>query len=399
MKGTLPLTLTASLMAVAMNASLAAQEVDLTIKPAADQALRYTISSKSAIDRQNETLVNGEAPNFGGGGGRGGRGGFGGANGTTKIDTTLVFDEGREGSQTWRAYQKAESTVETPGADGEANEQTIQGGLVGKKIFLSEDDGGIVAREGSAKGEDLPVQMTRGLPVVTSFAGLTPDKTIAVGGEFEISASFPKALKSLMHPVRPEAAGGGGGRRNRGGDDQGGGGQGRGQGRGGRGGFGRGAPTDAALEAIANDKLTCKGAGKLVSVEEKDGAQLATVSFNATLSGKGTPTALGLNALGGGRGGFGRGGGRGGRGGRGGGGATDQEDTGKAEAQVDVKGTMVIDVATHTLRELKLEGKMKTNSHTERTFERGGEEMDIESTATAEGTFEVTVTCEQAPKK
>lgn len=429
MKGTLSLTLTASLLSVAMTGSLAAQEVDLTIKPAADTALRYTINSKSSVDRQNETLINGEAPEVGGGRG----GGFGGMNGTTKIGTKLVFDEGREGNQTWRAYHTAESTVESPGFDGETSEQTIKGGLVGKKIFLSEDDGGIVAREGSAKGEDVPAQMTRGMPATTSFNGLTPDKAVAVGSEFEISASFPKALKSLMHPIRPQAddrAGGGrrggqggqggqgqrdrggdaqggdaqggdaqgggaqaGGRRNRGGGDQQGGAGAGGQGRGGRGGFGRGGAQDAALEAIANDKLACKGTGKLVSVEDKDGMQLATITFTATLSGKGTPTALGLNAFGGGRGGFGRGGRGGGRGG------AEQEDTGKAEAQVDVNGMLVIDVTTHTLRELKLEGKMKTNSHTARTFENNnGEEMDFESTNIAEGKFEVNVACEHAPK-
>jgi hypothetical protein len=409
MKRYLPLTLAAGLV----SAAASAQTVDLTIKPASDKALRYTITSQSEITNERETLVNGEPR----------EGGFGGGSGVTKTDVQVVFDEGSADNQTWRAYHKAQAVVERPGRDGEPMEQKISGGLAGKKVYLSEDDGGVVAREGDAKGKTLPAALTRGLPVGTTFAGFAPKGPVAVGQEFDLSASLPQALKSLVHPVRPQAdedaepaagqrrrgegQGEGQGQRARRGGEQGGeegaeqggdepprrarGGRGEG-GFGGRGpgGFGARNVRDIALETAVNDKLSCKATGKLVAVEERDGMQLATISFNATMSGKGTPTQLGLGGFGGGRGFGGFGGGQGGRGGQGG---EPQEDTGKAEANVALTGSIVIDVASHTLRELTIDGKLKTTSHTTRSFERpdSGEAMDIEINADSDGTFKVKV--------
>jgi hypothetical protein len=409
MRPYLPLTLTAGLLAAAASA----QNVDLTIKPSKDKALRYTITSQSEISNDREMIINGEPR----------EGGPGGMSGVTKTDVQVEFDEGSADNQTWRAYRKAEAVVERPGFDGELSEQKVSGGLAGKKVFLSEDDGGVVARENDAKGKTLPAAMTRGLPVSTTFAGFAPKEPVGIGQEFDLSASLPKALKSLVHPVRPQvdenAEGAPGQRGRRGGGE----GQGQGQGQGGRGGeqgadeegqargrrggrggeggfggggrgpggFGRGGVQDTALETAVNDKLTCKASGKLVSVEERDGMKLATVSFNATMSGKGTPTQLGIGAFGGGRfGGGGRGFGGGGRGGQGG---EPQEDTGKAEANVTLTGSMVIDVNSHTLRELTIDGKLKTTSQTKHSFERPdtGEEMDIEVNADADGTFKVKV--------
>jgi hypothetical protein len=278
--------------------------------------------------------------------------------------------------------------------------------LAGKKIFIAEDDGGIVVREGDAKGEPLPRTLTTGLPANINLAGLAPASAIEIGEEYDISKGIRSALEGLVHPVSPARGEGRGaegrGRRGGGGEGSGegggegrgrrgagreGGGEGRGAGRGGgqaagqggRGGFGGTRGTrDAAFSTLTNDKIDWQATGKLVSVDKG----LAVVAITGKLAGEGTPGELGLG------GGFG--GGRGGRGGGGGGG-----DDGEAKVELSVKGTLTIRVDDHQVQALELEGSLKSSSDIVRDM---GDRGEMEMTTNTKGSFTLNVSCRPGKK-
>ena len=363
------LRLTLCLVAFA-TPSLLAQEVSLQIEKA-KQPTRYTIETRSEVETQREILMDGEPMQGRGGGGR--AGGMGG--GPTKIEMKLVFDEGRDKSgATWRLYHGAAAAVTRTGREGEPTTTEIEGGLIGQKLLVFEDDRGVVVRPYDAdEGEEVPPQLSRGLPVAVSFAGMLPKEPVAVGEEFKFGKSLQKTFVGLNHPVRsapdPDAAGGGRG-----------GGQ-RGQ----RGGFRR-APSanDTALAMLAAAGLEAKATGTLVSVE--DG--VAKVTFEGTLMGDGDAAALGM-----GRGGFGGRGMGGQRGGQRGG--QQPQASAKAKVAIHVAGELWIDTQAHALKKLVLEGKLQGDSHQETDRgDRGLMEIDQKS----KGAFRVAVTTEPSPK-
>jgi hypothetical protein len=379
-------------------AAIAAQ--DDSGKTTASKPVQFTIESKSEIKTDRKITVDGEE--FDGAGFGGGRGGFGGGgSGTTKTSIKLVFSEGTEDGSTWRDYQVAEASTTRPGSDGD-QDYTVKSALSGKKVFVLSDDRGVVLREGSTKGSELPANLANGIPTRVSLSGLSPEGGLLVGKQFDVSKTFRDALKTVIHPIRPDAATGrgegGGGARGRGqGGGQGdegaqgrGGRQGRGAGGEGRGFGGPRGVEDAALGTLTNDKLDGKVSGKVVEIIQQDGLELAVVEIQGSLSGKGTPTALGLGGAFGGRGAGGRAGGGGG--GRAGGG----EDTGKASAQVAFTGRMLVDQASNSVRELKIEGTLKSDSESVRTMGRDGEEREIETKSNSEGTFSLQVAAKPA---
>lgn len=391
------LFLTAGLVSAALlTTPLRAQEtVDLQITAPA-KPVRYTIESKSATER--EVLVDGAVPE-GRGRGMGGRG-------PTKSESTVVFDEGQDGSSTWRVYRKAAAKVETQGRDGEPRTNEIEGGMIGERLHIVEDDRGVVIRRGDADGDELPRMLAMGVTPRTAFAGITPSEPVTVGEEFEMPATFVASLRSLMHPVRPaidpERAGRGGERPPRGGDAGEGEGRGeRGRGQGGRGQAGRGqggsggdaaggergqrgardaagrfggmrgmmGSVDTTLPLVASSSLKGKIVGKVVEVQ--DG--IAKVELRGTREGDGA-----IPEISGGRG-------RRGRGGRGAGG-----NPAEGSAKLDLTGTLWVDVGSHSLVKLVLEGTSKT----EQTMTARN---DMEITTKANGTFRYAVAAEAAP--
>src|SRR5690606_13754795 len=133
----------------------------------------------------------------------GGRGGFGGAGGETSSSQRVVFDEGREDGSTWRVYRTATAKVTSPGRDGEPVEREVEGGMIGERLYLVEDDRGLVVMRGAPDGEELPPFAARDLPARTDFAGILPDGPVTVGEDCELPPEFARALGSLVHPVRP----------------------------------------------------------------------------------------------------------------------------------------------------------------------------------------------------
>ena len=415
-----PILCTALFGAVAV----AQDKVDLRIQDS-QKSLRYTIESSTKSVSVRATTVDGEPME--------GRGPTGPTN--SARSQKVVFDEGRAEQGLWRNYVAAKATVERPDETGGVDKQELEGGLTGQRVFLVEDDRGVVAHLGSPDGEELPRAAARGIPGKTSFAGITPSEPVAVGAEFELGAKFLSSLKSLGQPVtpamnadqrgggnapegggrrRPGAEGGqppeGGGRRRpgagepgqpQGGEPQGGGGErrpGRGQGgaggqgggqggAGGAGGFGRmgggfgGGSNVVGL--LTNDRLEGKVMAKLVGVENG----IAKLSFSGKRGAEGSIQDLGLA-----QGLFG--GGRGGRGGQGGGGGGQMPD-GDGAAELELGGELWIDVASHQLVKLVLEGKSKVKTSME--MDRGGQVMGIESSN--DDTFRYAVQVENAPEQ
>jgi hypothetical protein len=410
---------------VALTAALPAQDkVDISIqKPS--KAVRYTIETRSSNQSEREVLVDGEPM----GGGRGGFGG--GANGTTKRETRLIFDEGQADGGTWRVYRTATTKSEMPGRDGEPATNEIEGGLVGTRLRIVEDDRGTVIEADGDGAEELSPMATRGVPAATSFAGITPAGGVEIGTEFELPAAFFTALQGIDHPVRPAmdpsafgGAFGGRGGRNPAGDGGDAGGRGAGGDAGGRGGRGQrgqgGAGGDAGgaerpqrgqraagggaggpggaggrggmagmmgmlggdqnLTLIANDKLEGKVLGKVVEV--KDG--VAKIEFQGVRAVEGDIAELGMSMLGGGRGGRGGFGGRGGQGGGQGGGFGVE---GEGSMKVELAGAIWVDVDQHALVKLVVEGKSTTWTEAR----MGGGDREIEMSGSSEGEFRYAV--------
>ncbi len=424
-----------SFLAAAVVGSLSAQDAP---------ALRYKIKTKSSVTTERQMLVDGEEMS-----GRGGRG-FGGG-GPTVTKATLIYDEGKKAGKTWRKYHTLEAVVTRSGRDGEPMDSTVKSMLAGKQITFGKD--GVFAGE-----EKLTEQQSRGIPKVTDLTSIVPEGELKVDMELEITDAFRNALSTLVHPVRAErrgrGEGGEGQRRRRGGEGEGGGegqrrrrgggrggdeggeegqrrrrggggegdgegqrrrrggggggGEGDGQGqrrrRGGEGGegqrrrrggegsqrgrsrFGRGRTTanDAAINLLANKKLAWEGKGRVASIEEKDGKTFATIEFTASAAGEGT-----IQEFGGGFGG--RFGGR--RGGGGGGNAPEGEASAKLR---DLKGSMVVDVATRQMQKLELNGKMTSESETAMMRNMRGQEAELEIIQERSGSFSIEVTCEKA---
>jgi hypothetical protein len=422
-----PILCTALLSAVVV----AQDKVDLRLQ-AAQKPLRYTIESTTKGVTERAITVDGEAME--------GRGPTGPTN--SARTQTVVFDEGRADNGIWRLYVTAKATTERPDDTGGVAKQEIEGSLAGQRLFLIEDDRGVVARVGSADGEELPRGMGRGLPGATNFAGITPSEPVAVGGEFELSAGFLASLRNLNHPVTPamnaggrggenapqggrrrpgaEGAEGGeagaGGRRRPGGAEQGQpeGGEGRqprgqggqggqggqrergqggqpGQGAPGGGRFGGGAFGGAmgggtnVLGLLANEKLEGKLIAKLVGVE--NGVAKLTLAGKRAAEGGIDELGLAGMMMGGGRMG------RGGQGGGQGGGAPAID--GDAAAELEVAGELWIDVASHQLVKLVLEGKSKLHMNSE--MDRNGQVMGIESKS--DDSFRYAVAVQPAPEQ
>lgn len=374
-------------------AAFAQDKVDIRIQDPA-KPTRYTIESSAKSTSDREMLVDGEPA----GGGRGG--GFGGG-GETTTNQTVVFDEGKDDGATWRVYRKADAKVERPDRNGEMQTNEIEGGMLGERLYLIEDDRGPVVLRGAKDGEELPQMLARGLPRGTSFAGILPKEAVAVGEEFELPAGFVAAMAGLIHPVRPQMdpeafrgrGGGQQGGRGQGGRGQGGqqGGEQGGRGQGGRGqggraaggqrafgGFGaRGVPTAESFTLLSNDKLQGKLMAKVVGI---DGG-IARIQFSGVREAEGNPADLGM---------FGGFGGRGGRGGRGGGG---QAPEGDASAKLKLGGEIWVNTESHELVKLVVEGSSNTSSHI--VMSRGDREMEMNNKS--DGTFRVAVKAEPAP--
>jgi len=122
---------------------------------------------------------------------------------------------------------------------------------------------------------------------------------------------------------------------------------------------------------------------KLVGVENG----IAKLSFSGKRGAEGSIQDLGLA-----QGLFG--GGRGGRGGQGGGGGGQMPD-GDGAAELELGGELWIDVASHQLVKLVLEGKSKVKTSME--MDRGGQVMGIESSN--DDTFRYAVQVENAPEQ
>ncbi len=402
---------------VVLTAALPAQDkIDVSIqKPS--KPVRYTIESRSSNQSEREVLVDGEPM----GGGRGGFGGAG-ANGTTKRETRLIFDEGQGDGGVWRVYRTATAKSEMPGRDGEPATNEVEGGLVGMRLRIVEDDRGTVVEADGDEAEELSPMATRGVPAATSFAGITPTGGVEIGAEFELPAAFFTALQGIDHPIRPAmdpnafgGAFGGRGARPQGGDT---GGEGDAAGRGGRGQRGQrpqggtegggterpqrgqrgaggaGGPGgrggmagmmgmfggDQNLTLIGNDKLEGKILGKVVEV--KDG--VAKIEFQGVRAVEGDIAELGMSMLGGGRGGRGGFGGRGGQGGGQGGGFGVE---GEGSMKVELAGAIWVDVDQHALVKLVVEGKSTTWTEAR----MGGGDREIEMNGSSEGEFRYAV--------
>ena len=397
-----------------------AQQAEVVIAPSA-QALRYTVESTSEIATTRKTLIDGEERQGRGGGRRAAPGGGGG--GPTTTIQRVVFDEGPNASN-WRSYLSARADVIRAGRDGEAVTREVTGKLAGMKIFISADDAGTSFRKDNEQGDVLGRQLVAGVPPKMALEALAPGKAVEVGEEFDLG-DVRAALACFVHPVTPARAtpeegeaqpgrrerGGQGGERGgrgqggerggrgqggerggrgqggeRGGRGQGGERGGRGQGgeRGGRGqGRGRGARrvTDAALSVFTNDKLDCVATAKVVGVA--DG--LVTLELTVVVSGKGSPTDLGL-----GRGA--RRGRRGGNRGQGGG-----QDDGKAELTLQAAGKLVVHQGDRRLQSLMLKGSLESVTDSVRTNGRSGSEREIQTTSSTSGSFALEVDCKRAP--
>ena len=140
------------------------------------------------------------------------------------------------------------------------------------------------------------------------------------------------------------------------------------------------------MNLIRRGKLTWSGEGVVKAHEEKDGKTYAVVEFTALAKGEGTIEELGLNT-----GRMGRMG-RGGRGGRGGmGGDVETE----AVADMQMTGTMLVDVQTRRPHSFKLEGKNK--QITDMFMVRRESEFEIHSET--RGKFSIEVACEECAEE
>ena len=388
-----------------------AQKVEIDTKSSNENTVRYTIQAEFETSSSREMLINGEAPDFGGGGG--GRGGFGGGGESSSMQK-VVFDQGPKGAN-WRQYHTVESLDIREGRDGEPMENTVEGALAGKRVRVSQgEDGETTLIEGDGEdGKVLSANLGRNVAQRVDLSGMVPSGSVVVGSEFEL-AHFRDAIQGIAHPVAADRQGGGRGgnagggrrgggeegepRRRRGGEQGGGEGRGRrgggegqeggrgfGGGRGGR--FRRGGgASGTAMQLLHNNEIPCKATGTLVAIEEKDGRRMAKISLKASIKGEGDAEELGIQAAGG----FGGRGGRGGRGARGGGG-----DAGTTTANVDlaITGEAWVDLETQMLTSLSLKGKIDYETKSQRVFDRQGEEMEIDSTNSTEGTFRLKVSC------
>jgi hypothetical protein len=348
-----------------------AQKVDLTVEPAKNQAQRYSIQTK--IQSNTKTLVNGEEPPQG-------KGGFGGGGGgESSVSQEVVFDEGPADAG-WRQYRKLTSTETRQGQDP----RETKGGLEGKKVNLKTgENGGVALTEGEGdQAKPVDAALSSGIPGRMSLVGFVPGKAVAVGEEFDLSKNFASALRGVVHPVIPEPAAGGaqGGRGQGGGKGQGG--QGRGQGGMGRGGFGAGGTIS---QLIAGGKLNAAVTGKVTSVEKVDGQDMAVITITGKLTGKGTGPELGLQGFGGGRG-------RGGQGGGQGGGAQAPAGTDKADATFDINGKVRVNLTTHQVAAVELDGNVAVKRDTSMT--RQDQQSEISSDT--KGKFQLAVHCEPA---
>ena len=335
-----------------------AQSVNLTIDDTKDEVLRINVKAEFNITQTSRNLLDGEE--VAGRGGRGGRGG-GGGGGESNVTQTVVFDRG-PGTSGWRQYRTLESTTNQGG-----EEVQVQGALAGQRVFFR--DGALHQGEGDS-AEPVAANLSQGVPETIALAGLLAGNEVSVGDEFDVGGTFVSALRSLMHPVTPEAGQRGG--RGGGGGGRGGGRGGRGGGRGGRGGGGAGGAANTLQEVLASGGIQCEATGKLVSVE--DG--IATVEFAAQITGEGTAEELGLSG----------GGGRGGRGGRGGG----EVDSSEGTASISLTGTATINVEARRLETMELMGDLNLSSDVTRTTGRGS----VQTIQGTTGTVKLTVTCE-----
>ncbi|MBK8978043.1 MAG: hypothetical protein IPM29_19225 [Planctomycetes bacterium] len=382
-RSTLVTTLVTNL---ALVAAATAQGVPLVIKPA-DGTVRYTVDTRDHTVAETSITVDGQPFE-----GRGGR--MAGPR-ETDASSHVVFDEQAADGVVQRTYVEGRASMTMPGRDGEPMEQEVESGLVGTPLFIVEDDRGVVVLQGSADGEELPRFAAMGMPPRVSFAGITPDKSIDVGGQFELPAAFLQSFAMINHPVRPAmepGARGPGGRQPPGEGQP----PERGQGApqrgqfGGRvgGGMGRmGGGADFAMlaapglsgaitgELYANEGGIAKIRIKGVRQGEGDFAELGLTPQPRRPAGGEDPSAGGDNPRGPGRGGFG--------------GMAPQ--TGKVA--VELAGELWIDTRTHQLVKLVVEGNATMASS--RSMDRGGQQMDM-ATETHR-TFRVAVEAGPAP--
>jgi hypothetical protein len=410
------------LLSLLITAPLFAQKVDVKASSGDDQTLRISVQTKIQAKETRKMLRNGEEMT--GGGGRGGGGGGGGGGGDSSSQLEVVFEQGPAVGN-WRSYQKLIATESRAGQDGVSVESKIEGALQGKKVTLKVDGGkqSLIEGEGAAS-KPVDDNIARDIPGRLAVALLLPTNAVAVGEEFDLSKAFGFAIASLVHPVaaaRPDAtARGQGARAGRGqGADPAGGagtdaggttGGGRGQGgQGARGGMARmggGGVGAAATQLIAAGKLTVKATGKLASVEEKNGEQMAILDITASMTGKGKATELGLRpqAAFGGGGGQGRGQGRG-QGGAGAGGdaaapAAANAGTDNVDANLTFKGKVYVNLTTKQITEVEMAGDLKVDRKTVRTMAgRDGEETELDTTANTEGKLELKAVIAIAPSK
>lgn len=392
----------ALLVTTALAQDATGTRVDLSVPATQNQPLRFAITAAVQSTDTRKMLVNGEEGGFGGAGGRGGQGGQAGrgagGGGEVKLSQEVVFDQGPSDAN-WRHYRKLTATESRGGADGEGRENKLQGALEGRKVFLADGkDGTTTFQEGEGDQQKaLAEPLARGLPGRLSLAGLLPQKEVGVGEEFDLSGTdFTAALRGLVHPVTPERpadAGAGPGRGGQGG--QGGeGGQGGRPGRGGQGAGGQAGPggrqgmgrmgggTNPVLQLLAAGRLTAKAKGKLATVETTDGASIAVVDIQAVLTGKGSGEELGLpqgGAAFGGRGQSGRGGAQG---------------TDAVEASLQLTGKARVDLTSHRIVSVELNGPVTLVRATSRTMDRDGEETRIDVHTDTKGSVRFAVRCE-----
>jgi hypothetical protein len=379
-----------SLPVVALSPSLWAQEHKIEIQNPTGP-VTYTIETTSQLTTDRKVLIDGEER---AGGGRGGNRGAG----PTAVTQKLVIEEG----DGWRMYHTAEGTIKRGWDGGEGEPTKVTDALAGKRVSFKSAEAAMVVDEKGGKVEDLPANVTRDVPRKIDLSGLAPNAALQVDGTYDVSKGLAQALKSLAHPVRApqqrrdaeageeQPQGERRRRRNRdaggeeGGGGEGGGGAGGGGGGGGPGGFRMPQVADnSGLRAAASPGVKYTATGKLVGIETIDGAQVARIAIEATIKGEGDPRQLGL--------GMGMGGRFGGGGGGGGGGAADMEASGAVN--MDLKGTLLVDVARKQPLSLELKGDMQSKSQMSGTFR----EQEMESTTESKGTVGVKVVC--APSK
>ncbi len=361
-------------------APLLGQQAALTHGPAVD--VRVSIDTTVTSESQRAVTIDGEEPDFGNRGFGRGRGG-----GKTTAARQIVFEQAADGS--WRRYDELRSVSERPGRDGESARAEVEGALAGKKVRWSKGEAGetVLIAEGEDGAEALPAAYARGARAL-DLAAVLPGKVVEVGEEFELGSDLRALLLALDHPVVPAREQGGERRGDRG--DRGDRGERRGEGRGGRGegragrgegagrggrGFRRGG--GSGIEALlANDKLAFSGSGKLVAIEEEGDARRAKIALAAKLEASGDAEQLGL----GGGMGFRRGGGDAG--------------TSTAVAAVQWTGHAWFDLVASQVTRIDLAGSWKQSTESKRMVNFDGQEGELETRSSTEGTFEVAVRAE-----